>query len=134
MEASLRPCTVGAIIISSLQMGELRPRKVKLLAQDYTEFAPKLSSLYAYLSHLAPSLRCVPRQATGVTVIHRHTHSFNSEMTPGACCGLIPGFGPGIREMNQTWTLPSHLSWSERERLICKKIMGPESHRVQAGI
>lgn len=95
MEASHRPCTVGAIIISSLQMGELRPRKVKLLAQDYTEFAPKLSSLYAYLSQLAPSLRWVPRQATGVTVIHRHTHSFNSEMTPelavGSFLGLVLG-------------------------------------------
>ena len=54
MGASHRPCTVHAIIIPSLQMGELRPRKVNLLAQDYIEFASKLSSLYAYLSHLAP--------------------------------------------------------------------------------
>lgn len=90
MGASHRPCTVHAIIIPSLQMGELRPRKVNLLAQDYIEFAPKLSSLYAYLSHLAPSLRCVPRQATGVTVIHWHTHSFNSEMPHELAVGSSP--------------------------------------------
>ena len=95
MEASHRPCTGGATIIPSLQTGELRPRKVKLLAQDCIEFAPKFSSLYAYASHLAPSLRCVPRQATGVTVIHRHTLSFYSEMPSelavGSSLGLVLG-------------------------------------------